>query len=83
MKEQAIKSRLLGLVRENGLLDGEQIDELWDVNLFEQGIIDSMGSVYWIALLNDEFGIELDPTLLLTELNTLEAITQHLAKKVA
>ena len=83
MNEHDIKSRLQGLVRESGLLDGEQVDLLWEVNLFEQGIIDSMGAVYWIALLNEEFGVELDPALLITELNTLQAITQYVAKRAA
>ncbi len=83
MSEYNIKSRLQCLARENGLLNGEQIDLLWDVNLFEHGIIDSMGSVYWMALINDEFGVELDPTLLITELNTLQAITQYLEKRAS
>ncbi len=54
MNEHDVKRRFQGLARENGLLDGEQIDLLWDVNLFEQVI----GSVYWMVLIHDEFGVE-------------------------
>jgi len=82
-KEKAIRKQLVTLIEESGFLPVAENDaQFWEKNLFEQGILDSMAIVYWTELLHKEFSVELDMHMLVTELNTLEAIAQYIASKI-
>ena len=75
-----VRERLARLVDDNELLAAGPSQDFWETNLFEMGLVDSMGLVYLLELIHQEFGAELDLSMLTAELTSLEAIARHLER---
>jgi acyl carrier protein len=73
-----VRERLARLVDENELLTAGTSQESWESNLFEIGLVDSMGLVLLLELIREEFGVEVDLSMLTAELTSLEAIARYL-----
>lgn len=71
-----MKEKLLNIIEE--ICDDEIIREDLDMDLFEEGLLDSLAVVELLIAIEDEFGIKLPPT----EYDKEELSTVHKIEKV-
>ena len=82
----AIRERLVQLLRENRIIEaGAGLEQAaqprdYDQNLFQSNTLNSMDVPYMLALIEEEFGVVIDETLLAIELNNLNAIAVYIAE---
>ena len=60
MAENSVEERMLELIEE--ICDDEIIREERDVDLFEEGLLDSMAAIELLAAIETEFGVTIAPT---------------------
>ena len=77
-QHEGICSRLIGLLQDNEILQTHVPDAALRGNLFEQGLMDSMGAVHMLELISQEFGVDIDMDLLVGELTTIDAICRFI-----
>jgi hypothetical protein len=70
--------RLIGLLQEHEILPQELPHNLLRANLFEQGLMDSMGVIHMLELIGQIFGVTIEMDLLVGELTRLDAICHYL-----
>ena len=60
MAENSVEERMLELIEE--ICDDEIIREERDVDLFEEGLLDSMAAIELLVAIETEFGVTIAPT---------------------
>lgn len=60
MAENSVEERMLELIEE--ICDDEIIREERDVDLFEEGLLDSMAAIELLVAIEAEFGVTIAPT---------------------
>lgn len=60
MAENSVEERMLELIEE--ICDDKIIREERDVDLFEEGLLDSMAAIELLAAIETEFGVTIAPT---------------------
>lgn len=60
MAENSVEERMLELIEE--ICDDEIIREERDVDLFEEGLLDSMAAIELLVAIETEFGVAIAPT---------------------
>ena len=75
------RQRLARLVDDNDLIIAGPSEEFWHSNLFELGLVDSMGVVFLLELIQEDFGVELDISMLTAELSSLAALADYLGRR--
>ena len=60
MAENSVEERMLELIEE--ICDDEIIREERDVDLFEEGLLDSMAAIELLVAIETEFGVTIEPT---------------------
>lgn len=72
---------LLGLIEE--IADDDVVREELDIDLFEEGLFDSMGAIEFLVAVEDEFGVTIAPTELdREEMNTPAKIIEQVGARL-
>ena len=73
MAENSVEERMLELIEE--ICDDDVIREERDVDLFEEGLLDSMAAIELLVAIETEFGVTIAPTAVeREEMNTVNKI---------
>ena len=73
MAENSVEERMLELIEE--ICDDDVIREERDVDLFEEGLLDSMAAIELLVGIESEFGVVIAPTAVeREEMNTVNKI---------
>lgn len=73
-----ILQNLINLCRENEILPDDLVIN-GDDDLFEYGVIDSMGLTLLTCIIEENFKLELSPEILIAELRTPRAIADYIS----
>ena len=76
-----MEEKLVDLIAE--ICDNDDVREMRDVDLFEAGLIDSMGAIDLLIELEDQFGVSIAPTELeREEMNTVNKIIARVQERL-
>ncbi len=76
-----VESRLLDEIAD--ICDDDIVREKRDVDLFEEGLLDSMGAIELLVSIEDDFGVTIAPTELdRSEMNTVNKIVDQVTKRL-
>jgi len=78
LKRDEIKRTVVGLCEELDVFDGEKVEDHFDSDFYETGVIDSVSLSYLRSALEESFGIEMQVELFLSELRTLEMVIDYI-----
>ena len=74
-----VKSSLVSLCHESGILTMENVEELFHHDLIEAGIVDSLGIVCLQDQIATHYNVEISQEHFVAELHTLEKLARFLA----
>lgn len=77
---EIVRNRLIELLRENEILPPSVAESNLRGDLFDQGVMDSMGAVYLLELIEQEFDVTINVAFLVAELTSLELISAYIVK---
>lgn len=81
MEAHQVENKLLDMLEE--ICDDEDVRDERDVDLFEAGLLDSMGAIELLVDIEDVFGVTIAPTELeREEMNTVNKIIMQVEKRV-
>lgn len=76
-----IKEDVRNYIIETSMMNGKDLHE--DTQIFDAGILDSMGLLFLIEFLNEKFSIEVsDEELLPTNFESINSITKFIQQKI-
>ena len=76
-----MEDKLLDLIAE--ICDTDDIRDRRDVDLFEAGLLDSLGAIDLLVEIEDEFGVVIAPTELdRSEMNTVDKIVAQVQSRL-
>ena len=79
--DSAQESKLLDLIEE--IADDPVIREERDMDLFEEGLLDSMAAIDLLVALETDFGVRISPTELeRDEMNTVNKIIERVGERL-
>ena len=77
---EAIKTKLLSIIREYNLVNAAEIDSLLDQDLINSGVIDSMAMIRMQALVEHDFGVTIPEELMVGHLRTINDFIDFIVK---
>ena len=77
-----LRTQLVDLCVEHGLLDRDAALAALDLDLIESGVIDSTGIATLKAIIEETWAVDIPEPLFIAELRTLSAVAKYLEKKV-
>ena len=72
--------KLLEMCNESGIFTSVCTNDILELDLLESGIIDSMSLTMLAAMINKNYGIEINLQLFVAELRNLKAISAYLER---
>ena len=76
------EARLIDLIEE--ICGDPVVREERDIDLFEEGLLDSMAAIELLVALEDDFGVSIAPTEVdRSEMNTVNLIIARVAERMA
>ncbi|MDI3461920.1 MAG: hypothetical protein OJF50_000741 [Nitrospira sp.] len=81
--EANIMTRLLTVCEQQGLFSAKDGAPDVDEDLIEGRGLDSMGLTYLLAIIEEEFSVEIPPPMMVSELRSIRLIAAYLAERLA
>jgi acyl carrier protein len=78
-----IKSRFLELCEEYEIFGDTQRAIYCEADLIEQGLVDSMTTVYLQTIISDHFSIDIPNEVIVLELRTIDDIVRYVQTSIA
>ena len=80
-KEELMEDKLLDLIAE--ICDTDDVRDRRDLDLFEAGLLDSLGAIDLLVAIEEEFGVVIAPTELeREEMNTVNKIIARVKERL-